>query len=206
MRKLILGTTCFLLAIPAFPQDCPKPDVSKTKKTDPVPLCFVATKIKKALDDYNADPGTEKNLLPKLSKAEFDFQTVRSKSGGFQFSILVFSLGTAHEVDSTDDVTFSYEVPKPAQLEAESAFAERIKNDHDFSKELIETIRAAAQQLKATQAVGEAKFKTLTVNLAYGVKWDFTAGATVPIQLVTVGGNFDRNKATTQSVKLTFGQ
>jgi hypothetical protein len=206
VTKLILASVCLLLSIPAFAQNCPVPDKSKTKKTDPIPLCMVAQKIKKALDDYNADPTTEKGSLPKLSKAEFDFKVVRSTSGGLKFSILVFSVGATTEIDATDDVTFSYEVPKPTQFETESVFEERIAKDHDFSKELIDTIKAAAEQLKATQAVGDAKFKTLTINLAYGVKWDFTVGATVPIQLVTIGGNFDHNKTSTQTVKLTFGQ
>jgi hypothetical protein len=44
------------------------------------------------------------------------------------------------------------------------------------------------------------------VTLAYTVKWDFNAGATVPIELVTVGGSLDKNKASTQTVKLVFAR
>jgi len=183
----------------AIGEDCPIPDKSKTKKKDPIPLCLVAHKIKQALDDYNADPGAV-----KLSKADFEFKTVRSTSGGIKFDILVFNVGSTVQVDSTDDVTFSYEVPKKELTAAE--YAEKREKDHDFSKQLIQTIKDAAEQLKATQRVGEAKFKTLTINLAYGVKWDFNAGATVPIQLITIGGTFDRNMTRTQSVKLTFEQ
>ena len=117
------------------------------------------------------------------------------------FSILVFNVGATRQVDSTDDVTFSYQVPKPSKTFS----TESLKNNLDFSEQLVETIQAAAEQVKATKSVGDAQFKTLTVNLAYGVKWDFKAGATLPIQLVTIGGSFDRNKTSTQSVKLTFG-
>ncbi len=197
MNKAFLVALCALLMIPAFGENCPLPVQTKTKKDDPVPLCLVASKIKKALDDYNSDP----NAL-KLSKAEFDFKTVTSTSGGFKFSILVFNVGATHQIDSTDDVTFAYEVPTPQ--EGISTYA--LKAGPDFSKELIQTIRDAAKQVAATQSMGNTKFKALTVSLAYGVKWDFSAGATIPIQLVTVGPSFDRNKASTQSVKLTFVQ
>jgi hypothetical protein len=198
VTKLILSVICLLFTAPLFAQDCPIPEKSKTKKTDPIPLCLVAQKIKQALDDYNTDP--RKSL--ELSKAEFDFKTVRSTSGGLKFSILVFTFGATRQVDSTDDVTFSYEVPVKALTASE--FTAQIEKGHDFSRELINTIKAAAEQLKATQTVGKAKFKTLTINLAYGVKWDFSAGVTVPISIVTIGGTFDRNKTKTQSVKLTF--
>src|SRR5260370_29861317 len=187
MTKLILSVVCLLLTTSVVGQDCPPPDMSKINKTDPVPLCLVATKIKKALDDYNADPTTEKKLLP-VSKAEFDFKVVRSTSGGLKFSILVFSVGATRQVHSTDDVTFSYEVPKPAKFAEQSDFVNKIEKNPDFSKQLIETIRAAAEQLKATRKVGDTQFKALTINLAYAVKCDFTAGAAVPIQFRTIGG------------------
>jgi hypothetical protein len=42
------------------------------------------------------------------------------------------------------------------------------------------------------------------VTVSYGVKYDVSAAATVPIQLVTISGNGDYNKNNTQSVMLTF--
>lgn len=202
MNKAFIIALCALLTIPAFGDDCPVPVQSKTKKNDPVPLCLVANKIKTALDDYNNDPDTRNNPALKLSTAEFDFKTVTSTSGGFKFSILVFNVGTTKQIDSTDDVTFAYAVPPSS---GSKGFLE-LKASPDFSKELVQTIKDAAKQVAATQSVAGAKFKTLTVNLAYGVKWDFSVGATIPIQLVTIGPSLDRNKTTTQSVKLTFGQ
>ncbi len=194
---LCVAWSVVVLVGSGFADECPIPEKTKTKTTDPVPLCLVAKKIKQALDDYNADP---KAL--RLSAAEFDFKTVRSTSGGFSFSILVFKVGATHQVDSTDDVTFSYAVPAKPKSETEFAL---LKENPDFSKELVQTIRDAAKQLASTESVGDAKFKALTINLAYAVKWDFSAGVTIPVQLVTLGGTFDRNKSTTQSVKLTFG-
>jgi hypothetical protein len=205
MRKVFLGVVFSLIVIPLLGQECPIPVKTKTKIDDPVPLCLVAFKIKKALDDYNNDPTTQKDPALKLSKAEFDFKTVRSKNGGLKFSILVLNVGATRQVDSTDDVTFSYEVPSKSKSITDEGFLSESANP-DFSKQLIDTIKEAANQLQTTKAIGEAKFKTLTINLAYGVKWDFAAGVTIPIQLVTIGGSFDRNKTSTQSVKLTFGQ
>jgi hypothetical protein len=81
---------------------------------------------------------------------------------------------------------------------------ERQPKPRDFSKELVATLRNAAQQVKETNTVGNAKFKTLTVSLAYGAMWDLTGGANIPISLVTIGPNLDHNRADTQTIKLTF--
>ena len=119
-------------------------------------------------------------------------------TGGFKFSILIFSVGGSHQSSSTNDVTFSYAVPPPAR------YISRHPQPHDFSKDLIETLQEAGQQINLTQSVGAAKFKTLTVTLAYGVTWDFTGSATLPISLVTAGGTLDHNRNDTQTIKLTF--
>ncbi len=99
----------------------------------------------------------------------------------------------------------SREVPKKGGAFESMAFGKR-QESPDFSKELIKTMKQAAEQLNSAQTVGEAKFAALTIDLAFAVQWDFAAGVTVPIQLVMVGGSFDRNKTSTQSVKLTFGE
>jgi len=205
MKHALLAVLLAVSTVYLAAQDCPIPTKEKTKASDPVPLCLVAAKIKLALDDYNIQAEKESKFLPPLAKAEFDFKVVRSTSGGPKISFLIFAIGTTKQVDSTDEVTFSYEVPKKPPIESEAAFADREKSP-DFSKELIETLEAAAEQVAQTKNVGQAQFKTVVVNLAYAVKWDFSAGVTVPIQLVTIGGSFDRNKTTTQSVKLTFAE
>jgi hypothetical protein len=125
----------------------------------------------------------------------------RATTGGFKVSFFVFTLGTTKEFDSVDDVTFSYQVPPK-----KAGFAPHKTPTPDFSKQLVETIKAAAEQIKQTNSIGKATFKSLTVTLAYTVKWDFNAGATVPIELVTVGGSLDKNKASTQTVKLVFAR
>jgi len=44
------------------------------------------------------------------------------------------------------------------------------------------------------------------IQVAYGIKFDANVGVTVPISLVTVGGNGDYNKNNTQTITLVFGQ
>ena len=175
----------------------PKQHDVDPKKT-PIPLCLVAQKVAFTLDEYNNDPTTLKGTVPALARADFDFKTVSSNTGGFKFGILVFSVGASHQSSSTNEVTFSYVVPPPAPIKAHHA------QPHDFSKDLIETLQEAGRQINMTQSVGAAKFKTLTVTLAYGVTWDFSGSATLPISLVTAGGTLDHNRNDTQTMKLTF--
>lgn len=212
MSKLFLYALCFLLPVTAHADDlcvAPKQADINVKET-PIPLCLVAKKIALTLDEYNSDPKTIKDVLPQLSKAEFDFKTVSSNSEGFKFSILVFSIGGSHKTESTNDVTFAYAVPPPEakphgfSIDAYVKFLGRKPKPKDFSAELIDTLQQAAEQIKLTSSVGAAKFKTLTVSLAYGVTWDFNGSVTLPISLVTAGGTLDHIHADTQTVKLTF--
>jgi hypothetical protein len=212
MISRLLCAMCFMATMNVYAADvCVVPAEAKAKPQDtPVPLCLVAQKIAATLDEYNRAPDTIADALPKLSKAEFEFKTVGSTTGGFKFSILVFSFGASRKTDSTNDVTFAYAVPppepRPAGFSTEQYldFLDKRPKPKDFSKELIETLQQAAEQIKLTSSVGAAKFKTLTVSLAYGVTWDFNGGVTVPISLVTLGGTLDHSRADTQTVKLTF--
>jgi hypothetical protein len=201
MRHWLGLIVCFAtLSLTASAADlclAPRQQDVDPKKT-PIPLCLVAKKVALTLDEYNNDPNTLKGAVPSLSRADFDFKTVSSTTGGFKFSILIFSVGASHQSSSTNDVTFSYAVPPPAPKKSLHA------KPHGFSKDLIETLQEAGQQINLTQSVGAAKFKTLTVTLAYGVTWDFSGSATLPISLVTAGGTLDHNRNDTQTIKLTF--
>ena len=199
MRWTLSVLSCFLVTLCAFSQDCPIP-TSSDKSKDAVPFCLVAQKIESALAQYNqtlSENGGGKPLA--LSNADFDFKTVTSKSGGFSFSILVLKLGATRQVDSTNEVTYSYAVPQKKSGDFAPQWAPQ-----DFSAQLIQAIRQASKEMQSVPSLGKAQFKTLTLNLSYGVKWDFSAGLTLPIQLVTIAPNVDRNQTATQSVKLTF--
>ena len=196
MKPLILLTAAVALALPAasHAQDaCPVP----TNKSAPdVPLCLVAQQITHTLDTYNADAASKS--LPPLSKVTFDFKTTVATTGGFSFKILIFSIGASHEKDTTNAVSFTYTVP--------STHPKSIAPPHDFSQTLLATLRAAALQVKQTPTVGQGKFSSLTVTLAYGVTWDVNGGAAAPISLVTLGGSLDRKRSDTQSLTLVFAQ
>ncbi len=201
MRNGLALMLCFAaLSVTASAADlcvAPKQQDVDPKKT-PIPLCLVARKVAMTLDEYNNDPKTLKGAVPSLSRADFDFKTVSSTTGGFKFCILIFSVGASHQSSTTNEVTFSYAVPPPEPNKS------LIAKPHDFSKDLIETLQDAGQQIILTQSVGAAKFKTLTVTLAYGVTWDFNGAAALPISLVTAGGTLDHNRNDTQTIKLTF--
>ena len=205
MLRTLLCSAFFLATLNLHAADvCTVPPEARTNPKDtPVPLCLVAQKIAATLDEYNRAPGTIAGALPQLSRAVFDFKTVNSTTTGFKFCLLVFSVGASHRTDSTNAVTFTYAVPPP---QSKPAFDSHTKHPQpqDFSQTLIQTLQDAAQQIKLTNSVGAAKFKTLTVTLAYGVTWDFNAGATVPISLVTLGGTLDHSRSDTQTVELTF--
>jgi len=213
MKRAFWMTLCLLVSLTALAADdcaAPKQQDVDVKKT-PIPLCLVAKKVASTLDQYNNDPNTIKDALPSLARADFDFKTVNSTTAGFKFCLLVFSIGASHQSQATSDVTFSYVVPpppkKPAGMSMNSylfSLKPRQVKTQDFSKDLIQTLQDAAEQIKQTRSVGAATFKTLTVTLAYGVTWDFNGGVTLPISLVTAGGTLDHNRADTQTIKLTF--
>ena len=213
MKRAFWAVLCLLVPLSAFAaDDCaapPKQDVD-VKKT-PIPLCLVAKKVALTLEQYNTDPNTIKDALPSLKQAQFDFKTVNSTTAGFKFCLLVFSFGASHNSTSTNGVTFMYAVPpppkKPAAMSTDQYLgwlAPRQVKTQDFSKELIQTLQDAAEQIKETRSVGPATFKALTVTLAYGATWDFNGSVTLPISLVTAGGTLDHSRADTQTITLTF--
>lgn len=170
---------------------------------DAVLLERVIAEVKAALDEYQSNLGAGDHALPPLSSAEFDFKTVIATTEGLTLSFLIFKLGGSHENDVTNDVTFTYAVPKPLRME--SLFSHPAPPPQ-LKDQLAMTIQGAAAAVKAAGTLGNLSFTKLAVNIEYGVKWDGDIGVNVPISLVTVGLTGDRNKNTVQSVKLTFGE
>ena len=166
-----------------------------------VPLNDVAAQVVKTLDTFNA--GADSQSLPKLSKVTFDFNATGTTVGGFSFNVLLFRAGASREVDTTNEVTFTYTVPSPA---GQAVGAHTATAAHDFSAALLSTLQAAAAQIKATQNIGPAKFTDLTVTLAYGVIRDTSVGGSGTLSLVTLDGSLDRKRSDVQTLTLTFGQ
>jgi len=79
-------------------------------------LPTVVATVEQALKCYqqtakNPDPSQPKGL-PKLTSATMDFKTTTSTSGGFSISFFIFKIGASSEKDVTDDLSFTYSVPK----------------------------------------------------------------------------------------------
>ena len=195
----LLFTMLLLVAVPAMADTCPAPGAGGQK--DAVPLCAVVTQVTSALARYQSSLGSGASALPPLSKAEFDFKTAAVTTTGAKISLFVFTIGGSHERDVTNDVTFTYALPKPKP----GALAPHII-PVTLEDQLYATIRGAAEQVQMAKKIGDVPFSGLEITVQFCVKWDGNAGVNAPISLVTVGLNGDKNRSTTQSVKLTFAR
>jgi hypothetical protein len=192
----LLFAMLLLSALPAAADTCPAPGTTGPK--DAVPLCAVVFQVTSALTRYQSSLGSGTNALPPLSKAEFDFKTAAVTTVGAKISLFVFTIGGSHEKDVTNDITFTYALPKPKPGVVAPHTTVTLED------QLYSTIRGAAEQVQMAQKVGNVPFTSLEINLQFCVKWDGNAGVNAPISLITVGLNGDKSRNTTQSVKLTF--
>lgn len=201
--KVLIGDT----------QSAPPAD-AKGKKPKPkrdnsgnnlVPLSLAICEVQRALDAYQDDPAVAKGELPKLLTADFDFKTVLDTKASFTISILVFKLGTSYDKQTTNDVDFQYE-PQSRHKGVEAAALPK-----NFQQELVDTIKAAAKAKQEQEKVKKTTkdplvFKQLSVTLGYGVTWDVNGGASIPINIVTLGPGLDHSKNSVQTVKLVFAE
>lgn len=180
---------------------------AKNQPADAVDLAAIVQLVDHALKCYQAlskdlDPLQPKGL-PKISSATMDFKTTTGKTVGFSFSILVFKIGASREKDVTDDVSFTYGVPK-VTLPPTKGLAK--PGPADLYAELVKEVAAAASAAQAQSTALGLPLSKVQILVSYGIKFDGNVGASVPISLVTVGGNGDYNKNNTQSITLIFGQ
>ncbi|MFI5087821.1 MAG: trypco2 family protein [Terriglobales bacterium] len=173
-----------------------------------VNLAAVVQLVDHALKCYQAlsediDPLQPKGL-PKISSAVMDFKTTTGKTVGFSFSIFVFKVGASREQDVTDDVSFTYSVPKVVTLPPTKGFAKPAPVD--LFNELVKEVAAAASAAQAQSTALGLPLSKVQIQISYGIKFDGNIGVSVPISLVTVGGNGNYNKNNTQTITLTFGQ
>jgi hypothetical protein len=194
----LLFAMLLLGAVPAVADTCSAPGAAGQK--DAVPLCAVVTQVTSALARYQSSLGSGANALPPLSQAEFDFKTAAVTTTGAKISLFVFTIGGSHEKDVTNDVTFTYALPKPKP----GALAPR--TPVTLEDQLYATIRGAAEQVQMANKIGDVPFSSLVITVQFCVKWDGNAGVNAPISLITVGLNGDKSRNTTQSVKLTFAR
>lgn len=179
----------------------------KDQPADTVNLAAVVQLVDQALRCYQAlskdlDPLQPKGL-PKITSAAMDFKTTTGKTVGFSFSIFVFKVGASREKDVTDDVSFTYSVPKVALPPTKGVTKPA---PADLFEELVKEVAAAATAAQAQSTALGLPLSKVQIQISYGIKFDGNVGASVPISLVTIGGNGDYNKNNTQTIALTFGQ
>lgn len=195
--------TCKITEAPP-PPGAKKKQEKKSNEDKKMFLSRVVCEVEHALDAYQQSEDVEdKEVLPKLASADFDFKTVVDTKGGFTISFLIFKFGTTVEKQDTNDVDFQY-VPK--SLLKTALQGGRAKS---LQQELIDTIRSAAKAIveqSKTPAPGKdpLTFKSLAVTISYGVTWDVNGGINAPISLITLGPSLDHSKNNVQQVKLVF--
>jgi hypothetical protein len=170
-------------------------------------LASVVQLVEQALKCYQAlskdlDPLQPKGL-PKISSAVMDFKTTTGKTAGFSFSIFVFKVGASREKDVTDDVSFTYSVPNVTLPPTKGVTK---PTPVDLFSELVKEVAAAASAAQAQSTALGLPLTKVQIQISYGIKFDGNVGISVPISLVTIGGNGDYNKNNTQTIALTFGQ
>jgi hypothetical protein len=224
IRSAALMPTILLCGLPCFaqqkvtPQSCSEPKLAapgpgyqksdiKEQPKDTADLPSVVATVEQALRCYQAmtletDPLHPKGLS-QLSSVVLDFKTVTGKTVGFTFSVFVFKIGGSREKDVTNDISFTYSVPKPAVVGTKSL-------THvapvPLFEQLVTDIQAAAATAQAKSSVLGIPLGKVQITIAYGIKFDGSGGVNIPISLVTFGPNFDYNKNNTQTLTLTFGQ
>jgi hypothetical protein len=211
--RIILVQFAFLagsaLALEAQEIPCKSPDLSAAKKLDPsttkapphtADLPSVVASVEAAINCYQANRGLGTDALPPLSSVLLEFKTTTGTVGGLTLSIFIFKLGASHEKDTINDLSLTYAL-KPSVQRGNANKAPR-----SLSDSLANGILAAASAVKAAPTVSGLPVSKVSVNVQFGIKNDGNISLNIPVQLVTLGPSYDRNKNDTQSVTLTFGQ
>ena len=171
----------------------------KADSSDSIPLDAVVKEVTQALDEYQNNLGGGGDALPPIASADLGFKVVVSQSVGVGASWVILKLGAGRASDVTNDVTFSYTPPKSIEVMG-------LQPPPTLKSELARTIQSAAKALKSGASIGNLEFSKLTLSVQFGVKETISGGVGVPINLVTVGLNAERNHSSIQSVKLVFGK
>jgi hypothetical protein len=209
---MICGVASQGLAQQALPSSsttaCPVPKVSPTLPTDAAgapkgtaDLNSVITSVTAALKCYEDARGSGPDALPHLQQAQFDFKTTTAKVGGVTVSFFIFKFGASRESDTTNQLSFTYSLPKPPG----GGHALKIaKPPQPLADALVADIQSAAAAVKSRAKIDNLAFSKLTITLAYGIQFDGNVGVNVPVQLVTIGASYDSKRNDVQTVTLTF--
>jgi hypothetical protein len=202
LQKPVEGDFCQAPTLPV--PGAYKPSDGQPQNTADLPT-VIAT-VEQALKCYqqttkDADPNQPKGL-PKLNSATMDFKKTTSKSGGFSISFFIFKIGASSEKDVTDDISFTYSVPKTVPPKA-AGFVK--PPPPDLFNELVKDVQAAAYAAQAQSTALGMPLSQVKISVAFGIQTEADVSLNLPIHLVTIGGNGKYNKNNIQTVTLTFG-
>lgn len=185
-----------------------QPSEVKGQPDNTADLPSVIQTVEQALKCYQAMTGgtnpDQPKGLPKLTSAAMDFRTTTAKTVGFSISFFIFKIGASKEKDATDDISFTYSVPKTVALPKTAAVVKPAPTD--LFSELVKDVQAAANSAKSQSTALGMPLSKVQITIAYGIKFDGNVSINAPVQLVTIGGNGDYNKNNTQTITLTFGE
>jgi hypothetical protein len=203
--KTITGNFC---DAPTLPSPGPTYKDLKDQPKDTADLPSVVQTVEQALKCYQALSGEKDPLqpkgLPKLNSVEMDFKTTTGKTVGFTFSIFVFKVGASREKDVTDELKFTYSVPKKLALPKVVGLDQGKPKPVPLYEELVKEVQAAARAAQTQSKLLGMPLNKVSIAVSYGIKFDGNVSISVPVQLVTIGGNGDYNKNNTQSITLSF--
>ncbi len=217
MRLLYKCAVALLLTAPLLslcqtPLQCPKPVIPDSQKLDPnlvqqpkdtADLPSVIASVQAAMQCYQDHRGNGSNALPKLNSVSIDFKTTTGTVGGLSFSIFIIKIGGSVEKDTVSDLTLTYTAPAPSAPPRNVNF--KATPPQQLSDALANQIFAAAKAAQLSHSVLGLPLNKISITVQFGIKIDGNASLSIPVELVTLGPNADRNRATTQSVTLTFG-
>lgn len=206
-EELVTGNFCDKPTLSNPAPGYEKKDIEKQPdKTADLPS--VVQTVEQALKCYQVLSGEKNPLqpdgLPKLNSTVMDFKTTTGKTVGFTFSIFVFKVGASREKDVTDDISFTYSVPKKIALPP--GVGRAAVNPAPLYEELVKEVQAAARAAQAQSTALGMPLSKVSISISYGIKFDGNISLSVPVQLVTIGGNGDYNKNNTQTITLNFEQ
>jgi hypothetical protein len=197
MQKLsVLILALFLLPASLLPED--KPAKQKT-----IPLSKVFEEVNRALEVYQSSDAVTKGTspLPPLASIELDFKTVVTKKGEIGVNAFIFTIGGSRTGESTIDQNFKYE---PVTILGFDGGKPSTLQD-----QLLATINEAARDVAANplgvdKTAPKYKLSQYTATLTYGIQYEVSGGAKIPIHVIvlTIDGKYNKNE--TQQIKLTF--
>lgn len=170
--------------------------------SDPGALPAVIQQVTSALQEYQNNRGSGPDALPPLAQAQFDFKTTTKTSAGITINLFIFKFGTTHENNLTNDVEFTYAMPKPKSI---SPLTRQVPLPQ-LKDLLAQTIQSAAASVKASGKVAGLPLNSLKVTLCFAVDWKVGGGGQVTYSIVTAGLDASKDKNSIQTVVLTFAQ